>query len=611
MGLVEERARALTAGHELRTLSEGWQAACAEQSLDISTLESLGWIPAQVPGTAAAALQQAGLWRPGESHDFDEEDWWFRAGFDAAPVQAEEQVLLRLDGIATLAEVYLNGELVLESDSMFASHALDVGARLRESNELVIRCLALGPRLRERRRPRARWRTRLVSEGNLRFFRTMLLGRTPGMAPGPAAVGPWRAVRLERRRRIAVEQLSLRPALAGQDGVLSVSTRMRVLGGPLPDVVEVELKGPSGTHRTELTLSAADPPGAGTFTAEGELGVPDVERWWPHTHGSPALHSVRLLVGQEPDQVAIDAGRVGFRELAFGPSSAHRPERDGLDLHINGTRIFARGAVWTTADPIGLAPSASELREELMRVARAGMNMLRVVGTGAYESEAFHDLCDELGILVWQDFMFANLDYPIADEEFRASVELEAAQVLDSIGGRPSLVVLCGNSEIEQQVAMLGLDPALGRGTLFGELLPGLVRESAIDAAYVPSAPCGGALPFRPTWGSPTTTESAATAGRSRTHGSRASSSRPSASLSPTFPSPRRSRRWRRGAPAAWSRIIRPGRPACPATPARAGTSKTCATTTCRSSSTSTPASCAELITTVTSNSHGWSAGRS
>jgi beta-mannosidase len=114
-------------------------------------------------------------------------------------------VLLRLEGIATIAKVYLNGELVLESDSMFASHALDVSGRLRRHNELVIHCLALGPLLRERRRPRARWRTRLVSEGNLRFFRTMLLGRTPGFAPGPAAVGPWRGVHLERRRRIAVE----------------------------------------------------------------------------------------------------------------------------------------------------------------------------------------------------------------------------------------------------------------------------------------------------------------------------------------------------------------------------------------------------------------------
>ena len=126
------------------------------------------------------------------------------------------------------------------------------------------------------------------------------------------------------------------------------------------------------------------------------------------------------------------------------------------------------------------------------------MNMLRLPGTGAYETGAFHDLCDELGILVWQDFMFANLDYPIADEQFRASVTREAAEVLAALGGRPSLAVLCGNSEVEQQAAMMGLDASIGRGELFGELLPELVRESGLDALYIPSAPCGGDLPFRP-----------------------------------------------------------------------------------------------------------------
>ena len=172
------------------------------------------WLPARVPGTAAGALRDAGRWRPGDPSDLDAEDWWWRTSFDAQPVAAGEEVRLCLDGIATVAEVHLNGELVLQSDSMFAAHALDVAAQLRESNELAIRCRALAPLLRERRKPRARWRTRLV-EGNLRFFRTMLLGRAPGFAPGPAAVGPWRPVRLVRRRAVAVEELSLDPRLDG------------------------------------------------------------------------------------------------------------------------------------------------------------------------------------------------------------------------------------------------------------------------------------------------------------------------------------------------------------------------------------------------------------
>ncbi|MGN6797298.1 MAG: glycoside hydrolase family 2 protein, partial [Gaiellaceae bacterium] len=149
-----------------------------------------------------------------------------------------------------------------------------------------------------------------------------------------------------------------------------------------------------------------------------------------------------------------------------------------------------RGAVWTPT-PRG------EERATLERVRDGGLNMVRVVGTMVYEDAAFHDACDELGILVWQDLMFSNLDYPFDDPAFRALVDGEVRQALATVSGRPSLAVVCGNSEVEQQVAMLGLPSELGRGEFFGEALPALIRDVGIDAAYVPSAPTGGARPFR------------------------------------------------------------------------------------------------------------------
>jgi beta-mannosidase len=489
-------ARPLLSTEEAVALERDWQAAaCAPQShTDPAALDDLDWLPARVPGTAAAALRDAGRWRAGQPSDLDAEDWWFRTSFTATPAAENEEVMLEMDGIATVFEVFLNGVRLLAGESMFALRRVQVAELLKRENELAIRCCALAPLLAQSRKPRARWRQRLV-DGNLRFFRTMLLGRAPGFAPGPATVGPWRPIRLVRARTLSIEQARMRAALAGDDGLLEASMLARTLDGAEIQRAELQLCGPSGTHSAPLRLSRRSD---GRTLAEGSLRVGAVARWWPHTHGEPALHEVRVRIETATGEAIADAGRVGFRTLSAGATPAHDVLVDGLDLHVNGVRTFARGAVWTPADPVGLAPDPAQLRGRLQRARDAGMNMLRIPGTAHYESPLFHDICDELGLLVWQDFMFANLDYPIADEDFKATVEAEARTQLAQLAGRPSLTVLCGNSEIEQQVAMLGLDPALGRGELFGEMLPRLVAEAQSDAVYVPSAPCGGTLPFRP-----------------------------------------------------------------------------------------------------------------
>jgi len=479
-------------GHEIQPLDTGWEAAATEADAcpDPGDLGQLAWRPATVPGTAASVARSAGL---PVGAVLDGQDWWFRTTFDATPAAAGEEVVLCIGGIATIAQVHLNQERVLESRSMFQSHGVDVGALLEGRNELAIRCRALTPRLAAPRKPRARWRTRLVSDGGLRWSRTMLLGRGPGLGPAAPAVGPWRPIWLERRRGLSVEAVALRTRLDGDTGVLDVAVELRPLAGAAPARVEVEIDGPSGRHAAPLHTEQV----AGSVSATGELRVPAVRRWWPHTHGDPALHSVRILVNGEPAPTIIEAGRVGFRSLEPGRDADHRVARDGLDLHVNGERIFVRGAVWTPTDLIALSSSVEDLRAPLEAAREGGMNMVRVPATAAYEQDAFHDLCDELGLLVWQDFMFANLDYPFADEDFRALAEREASEVLAGLVGRPSIAVLCGNSEIEQQVAMLGLDPELGRGPFFTTTLREFTRAALPDAIYVPSTPTGGDLPFR------------------------------------------------------------------------------------------------------------------
>lgn len=420
----------------------------------------LDWVPAIVPGTAAQALQAAGRWSLDHPASLHDRDIWYRTTFAGAG-----QRTLRFGGLATIAEVWLNGAKILVSDNMFLAHEVDVA--LASDNELVIAFRSLDKAL-ETRKGRARWRTRLVENNALRLVRTTLLGHMTGWAPAVHAVGPWRGIEFTGRVRRAV----MRAALDGDDGVLSVSLRSEPGG-------EIVLS--AGGESTPMRHV-----GEGRF--EGALHLPKVRKWWPHTHGEPALYDVQVRrEGRD-----IDLGRTGFRSISVDRGA----DGKGFTLVVNGQPIFARGACWSASDLVSLAGDRENLRPWLERARDAHMNMLRVGGTMTYESGDFFALCDELGILVWHDFMFANMDYPVADPVFRASVEVEASQFLERTRCHPSFAVLCGGSEVAQQVAMMGLPPALWSGPLYDEVLPVIAAALRPDAAYVPNSPCGGDLPF-------------------------------------------------------------------------------------------------------------------
>ena len=472
-------------------LDDGWHLArAAPGSHPAPPGEGqLDWLPAVVPGTVAGALRAAGVAEP---DDLDAHDWWYRTRFTASPAVGDERVSLVFDGLATVAEVYLNGVLVLNSDSMFTAHAVDADEHLTADNELMICFRALLPLLEVSRRPRARWRTRLVAHGTLRFHRTALLGRAPGFAPRPAIVGPWRTVTLRRSPGPALERLALQARLTGATGRVHVDATLSGLtpGAEIQLVASVLDPSP----QPPVILSEAVVGDLTTQVMTGELAVSDVQPWWPHPYGDPTRYRVRVTVRVNGDTVVLEDRSVGFRTVTNGGDL----DRDGLALRINDVAVFARGAVWTPLDMTAPHGDEATLRRVLQRVRDAGMNMLRVPGISVYESDTFYDLCDELGILVWQDFMFANMDYPDSDELFMQTVQTEVRQLLDRIGWRPSLVVLCGGSEVAQQAAMQGRDPALDASALYGDLLPTSIEEAGTPAVYVPSAPWGGDVAFRP-----------------------------------------------------------------------------------------------------------------
>jgi beta-mannosidase len=450
-------------------LNMGWQCVSTEAGACASPadLPPDGWLDAPVPGTVASALRAAGRLDLDRPPVLDAGDHWYRVALAGVGTRT-----LRLHGLATIAEVWLDECLLLKSDSMFVAHDVEIALNGTATLSLCFRSLA--PALAARR-TRARWRPRLVTPPTLRNVRATLLGHMPGWCPPLHAVGPWRPVEWLADTRHAIDTLDLGASVDGEDGVVTLTLRF----------VHAQASAtPAALHcgEAQATLTWAD-----DSTLRGSLRVPHAERWWPHTHGVPKRHAVELRIGE----TVIALGEVGFRTLEVERGD----DGQGFGLKINGVSVFCRGACWTSADLATLTGTPEQLAHTFGLMREAGMNMVRVGGTMVYESDAFYRIADEYGVLVWQDFAFANFDYP-TDADLVASVEREATQFLARTRRFASLAVLCGGSEADQQGAMFGLPPEARTQTLFTAQLPAIVQRERPDTAYVTNSPSGGTWPF-------------------------------------------------------------------------------------------------------------------
>ncbi len=452
----------------MKPLEQGWTltltdaGACATPADLPTSLESL---PAPVPGTVAATLHDAGRFDPARPEPLDHRDAWYRLTLDEPPGDA----ILRFEGLATIAEIWLNGEKRHVSENMYAP--FDLPVTLTGNDTLAISFRALKPRL-QKKGPRARWRPQMMSEQGLRLFRTTTLGYMPGWCPDVHAVGPWRPIKLIRPDGFCLKSPSFSATLTDQgEGIVTFSCET-----PPPGLLLA-----SNDEKAPFTPD-------GETRATARLTLPGVKPWWPATHGEPALYDVSLIL----DGVSFPLARTGFRRIEVDRGV----DGKGFGLRINGEPVFCRGAVWTSASITRLPGSRAAYKPWLKLAAEAGMNMIRIGGTMAYETPDFFALCDELGLMVWQDLMFANFDYPVKDEGFVAEVRAEVSAFLKATAASPSLAVLTGGSEMHQQGAMLGLPESAWKTPLTQDILPALAAEHRPDVPFAENSPSGGPQPF-------------------------------------------------------------------------------------------------------------------
>jgi beta-mannosidase len=432
------------------------------------------WFPAIVPGTVASALQACGRWNLDQPLDADSRDWWYRTSF-ANPTQSGHACFLCFDGLAILSEIWVNGTSVLTTDNMFRAYRVDITSYLQEYNELTIAFRSLDHDL-NLKRPRPRWKTKLVNQQQLRWRRASLLGRIPGWSPPVPGVGPWRAVRLESGP-VCVSNLQLTTILQGDTGIVELNAG---IDATLP-IERATLC--VGNVKAAVEVRTVD----GGYRLRATIAVPNAPLWWPHTHGKQPLFEIALEIDAGGRVSQVDCGPVGFRKLEVHQDGA-------FAVNVNGQPIYCRGACWTISDITTLDGTQESLEHDLRLARDAGINMLRIGGTMIYESERFYQLCDALGIMVWQDFMFANMDYPVEDPTFASNIDAEVKYQLSRLS-HPSVVVYCGGSEIEQQAAMLGVPREQWRNAWVAHSLPALCSYHP-GSVYVPASPGGGAMPF-------------------------------------------------------------------------------------------------------------------
>lgn len=445
------------------------------------------WLPAQIPGCIHSDLLRAGLipdpfWGSNERdlQWIEREDWTYRARFDApAELPACGRVELVADCLDTLATVTLNGRPIGGTENMFHAHRFPTGeALLAGGNELEIRFASPLPYLAERRgtHDAKEWNDPVGGCSNIRKQQCSF-----GWDWGPrlATCGVQGALRLEGWDGARLETVRVRQ----EHGAADNSVTLRILPRTGLD------GGVSPTARARLTLNGelvAETQGAGVLT----FSVENPQLWWPRGHGAPTLYDLAVdLLDAEGATPDTWRGRIGLRTVALDQTADEAGT--AFRFIVNGRPIFAKGANWIPAHAFISRVTRVDYEELLGAAADVHMNMIRVWGGGVYEREEFYDVCDERGLLVWQDFMFACALYPGHRAEFVRLVEAEAAFQVRRLAHRACLALWCGNNEIEQMLRQTNATDAQADAyaRIFHDVLPAAVAAHDGVTPYWPSSP--------------------------------------------------------------------------------------------------------------------------
>lgn len=456
------------------------------------------WHEASVPGSVYADLMRDGsmqdpFWRENELEAFEllRKDYEYRRSFTLeAGALTAKRVELCCEGLDTLATVVLNGQTVGRADNMHVTWRWNVKPLLRAGeNELSIHFDSPIEYVLSEYEKRPCWCSSDAIPGfsHLRKAHCMF-----GWDWGPRLpdAGIWRDISL-----IMIDEARIESVLIEQEHA--------------PDQVTLRLTPELDGQADEWSVTVTAPDGT-VYSLErqtdksAELTIPKPELWWPSGFGKQPLYTVRVTVlahGREQD---VWERRVGLRTLSV---SREKDEWGEEFCHVvNGVKIFAMGGDYIPEDNILSRVNPERTRRLLEDAKLANFNTVRVWGGGYYPDDFFYDLCDELGLLVWQDLMYACAFYDLTPA-FERSIRLETEQNVKRLRHHASLALLCGNNEMEQFVWEALRTDAQGDRVSYGPkekhhyadyikmyeyILPAICKRHAPQTFWWPASPSSG-----------------------------------------------------------------------------------------------------------------------
>jgi len=450
-------------------------------------------IPATVPGCVHTDLLANGqlddpFYRDNEKNQMwiGETNWVYQRQFTVDDtLMAHERIVLRCHGLDTLATVTLNGAEIADTDNMFRTYEWDVKDNLVIGvNTITIHFASPANYVRQMDMERGEMAAWVEP---MRYNSSAWLRKEPcnfGWDWGPMTTtsGIWRDIELVAYDTARLDSVQVMQEHQHGQVRLAVNVRADQLGDGNP-LVRIELEF-DGTVFMEVEGSLHD----GELNQKFTIASPQL--WWVAGMGEQPLYTVRVTLLDNDAELDEIEQRIGLRTLKLVTEEDQWGQ--SFRFECNGVPFFAKGANWIPATPYPGDFRTFDYRPTLQSVVDCNMNMVRVWGGGIYEDDRFYDVCDELGIAIWQDFMFACGTYPSFDEDFLANVEAEARDNIQRLRHHACIALWCGNNEIEQGMPTDEWKASMSwedYERLFDQLLPNLVTELDPATSYWPGSP--------------------------------------------------------------------------------------------------------------------------